>query len=283
VTDPKAMVLTGEGINCDFETAYALRVAGFSVRRVHINELIAGKEELANYHLLAFPGGFSFGDDLGAGQAFAVKFLNAFVNGTKLFDELLDFIHAGNLVIGICNGFQILVKMGLLPAVQDNYGNQQSTLLPNDSARFENRWVRLLVNEHSPCVFTKGLTRLELVCRHGEGKFWPSDHSILEHMERNEQIVMRYCDERWRPTQRYPYNPNGSIRAIAGICNERGTILGMMPHPEAFIHFTNHPQWTRSLSMLRQRLPCKSLAAQSMPADGIKIFKNAYDYIKKYC
>ncbi len=269
----KALVLSGEGINCDYETALAFSLAGAESKRVHINDLIAGWEKLEEFHIIAFPGGFSFGDHLGAGKALANKIKNAFSQGTKLFDGLKDFIENGRLVIGICNGFQVLVKLGLLPALKAQ-GNQEVSLFFNDSARFEDRWVKLKVNKTN-CVFTRGIERIDLPCRHAEGKF-VADRKTINELWKNSLVVMQYADDSYNPSYRYPLNPNGSIDAIAGICDKTGRVFGLMPHPEAFLFFENHPQWTR--------LRNKFINIDEMPkkGDGQKIFENAVDYIKMH-
>lgn len=263
---PKAIVLTGEGINCDLETMQACEKAGALTKRVHINDLIANSKALEDSHLLAIPGGFSFGDDLGAGRAFANKLVHAVGEQGKLFDSLTEFIEGGKAVIGICNGFQILVKSGLLPALNGNYGEQQVTIFFNDSGRFEDRWVKTRVLE-TDCIFTNQINSLDLPCRHGEGKFI-APQKTLKKLWNKKLIVMQYADINNEPTLNYPQNPNGSMDAIAGICNEKGNVLGLMPHPEAFLFSTNHPQWLRK-----------------KPVDwrgrGLMVFENAVNYVKK--
>ena len=170
------------------------------------------------------------------------------------------------MIIGICNGFQLLVKLGLLPGFGGNYDQRLTSLTYNDSGRFEDRWVKLKINTNSPCVFTKGLETLYLPVRHGEGKFVTKDEEVLERLKQNQQIVCQYVDPKTgTPTQVYPYNPNGSLEAIAGICDETGRIFGLMPHPEAYNHFTNHPRWRRGEEDLL----------------GLVIFKNAVAYIRE--
>lgn len=256
VKKPKVCVLTGFGINCDYETAHAFNLAGADAERVHLNDLIDGKKNLNDYHILVFPGGFSFGDDIASGKVLASKFK------THLWDDLKTFVDSGKLVMGICNGFQIITKMGLLP---EPTGVQSATLTHNDSGQFEDRWVNLSVNKKSPCVFTKGMDKIPLPIRHGEGKFIARDAIMLRELEKQNLVVLRYADSNGRQTQKYPENPNGSINAIAGVCDKTGRIFGLMPHPEAFCHPTNHPQWTR---------------AKTLPKDGagLQIFKNAVNY-----
>lgn len=238
----RVLVLTGFGINCDMETAHAFNLAGAQADRVHLNDLIFRQKKLEDYHILALPGGFSFGDDIASGKILANKIRY------NLQDDLSHFISEGKLIIGICNGFQAMVKMGLLPAINGNYREQESTLTFNDSGRFEDRWVYLAGNPESPCVFTRGIERLYLPVRHGEGKFIPRDADILKIIEKKQQIALHYCDPNYQTTMNYPFNPNGSVASIAGICDQSGRIFGLMPHPEAFSDLTNHPRWTRGES-----------------------------------
>ncbi|MCE8425869.1 MAG: phosphoribosylformylglycinamidine synthase I [Candidatus Methanoperedens sp.] len=255
---PKVLVLTGYGINCDIETQHAFRVAGADADRVHLKDLIDGTKKLSEYHILAFPGGFSFGDDIASGKVLAnmIKY--------NLYDQVLEFIDAGKLIIGICNGFQAMVKMGLLPAFKGDFKKQEVTLTFNDSGRFEDRWVHLKSNPDSKCVFTKGVKNIYLPVRHGEGKFVIKDDEILTQLKKGNHIVFQYVDMEGKFAG-YPHNPNGSIENIAGISDETGRVFGMMPHPEAFQHRTNHPAWTR------EKLPEEGA--------GIAIFRNSINYV----
>jgi phosphoribosylformylglycinamidine synthase subunit PurQ / glutaminase len=272
----KALVLTGYGLNCDYETDYALRLAGADSRRVHINELIAGRGEaqgirLADYHILVFGGGFSWADDHGAGVLMAVKMKN------HLGAELDRFVHDGNLIIGICNGFQALVNLGLLPGFGAAYRERSVAVTYNDSGNFIDAWVRLTVSPDSPCVFTKGISTIELPVRHGEGKFYAAPKT-LEQLFAAHQVVLQYADDRGKTADGvWPFNPNGSLHDIAGICDATGRVFGLMPHPEAYNHVTNHPDWTRMK---------ESLARQGKPMDqkegeGIRVFRNAVDYLRR--
>ncbi len=266
----KAIVITGNGTNCETEMAHACRLAGFDTAEiVHISELLCGTKRLDDYHFLNLPGGFLDGDDLGSAKAGANRILHAPVAGSqeKLFTQFTRFIAAGKLILGVCNGFQLLVKLGMLPGFDGHYDRQTATLAFNDSGRFEDRWVHLRADAASPCVFTKGLKGLALPVRHGEGKFVPLDEEILGRLHREHLICLQYSDERSeRATSDYPANPNGSVDAIAGICNETGRIFGMMPHPEAFLHRTNHPRWTR------EELPEEGA--------GLAIFRNAAAFLR---
>jgi phosphoribosylformylglycinamidine synthase I len=263
-----AIVLAGNGTNCEMETAYACRMAGFPVVDiVTIWELVAGDASLDSYDFLCLPGGFLDGDDLGSAKAQANRLLHTVVKktDTPLFAQFTAFIQGGKLILGICNGFQLLVKLGLLPGTSGGF-TQQVTLTNNDSGRFEDRWVWLKANPASPCIFTKGISSLYLPVRHGEGKFVARDREVLDALRNQNQIVLSYVDpDTQAPTMKYPDNPNGSQLSIAGICSPSGRLLGLMPHPEAFLHRTNHPRWSR----------------EDLPEEGMgpQLFRNAYNYI----
>ncbi len=257
---PKALVLTGYGINCDIETQHAFKLAGARAQRVHINDLINGKERLSDYHILSFPGGFSFGDDIASGKVLAnmVKY--------NIGEQIQEFIDSGKLILGICNGFQAMVKMGLLPGFNEDYATQEVTLTYNDSGRFEDRWVHLKANKISNCMFTKEIENIYLPVRHGEGKFVAKNPQVLEKLVKGNHIVFQYVDTEGKAAG-YPHNPNGSVNNIAAICDKTGRVFGMMPHPEAFQHRTNHPGWTR------EELPEEGA--------GIAIFRNGVEYAMK--
>ncbi|HSR13560.1 MAG TPA: phosphoribosylformylglycinamidine synthase subunit PurQ, partial [Thermodesulfobacteriota bacterium] len=189
-------------------------------------------------------------------------------SGEALEEAVLRFIREGKLILGVCNGFQLMVKAGLLPALGRTYGRQAVTLTFNDSGRFEDRWVYLKVNPQSPCVFTAGLKGLYLPVRHGEGKFIPGDQSVLAEMTGKNLISLQYSDPAWGgPTMDYPLNPNGAVSAVAGISDETGRLFGLMPHPEAYLYRENHPRWTR-----------EDLPEEGM---GLAIFRNAVEYVRK--
>jgi phosphoribosylformylglycinamidine synthase I len=271
---PRALVLTGYGLNCDWETAYALELAGAAAHRVHINQLILGERvgglvRLEDYQILVFIGGFSWGDDHGAGVLLATRLLY------NIGEEILGFIKAGKLVIGICNGFQALVNLGLLPGFSGDYRTRQVALLGNDCGNFRDQWVHLRVNPASPCIFTRGFERLELPVRHGEGKFY-AERPVIERLLASNQIALRYADSNGEPAAgRFPENPNGSLEDIAGICDATGRVFGLMPHPEAFNHWTNHPDWPRLKEYYRRRRePCPEEGA------GVQVFRNAVNYFK---
>jgi phosphoribosylformylglycinamidine synthase len=255
---PKALVLCAAGTNCDRETVYALYLAGADPIRARTGTLRDSPlwEEV---QILVIPGGFSYGDDLSAGKVWAQELR------LRLRDGLERFHRRGGLILGICNGFQVLVKAGVLPG-DDFLGEQRScTLALNDSRRFECRWVELRADPHAPCVFTRGIERLELPVAHGEGKFVVSDPSTLDDLERRHQFALCYARE-GAVGAGYPYNPNGSVRDVAGLTDRSGRILGLMPHPERFVDRFQHPCWSR-----------KPLDLQ---AEGVKIFKNAVDYFR---
>ncbi len=271
MTSVRAIVLTGYGLNCDYETGHALRLAGAEAHLIHINEAIS-KENLDFFHILVFGGGFSWADDHGAGVLLAAKLRN------NIGGHILRFVERGNLVIGICNGFQVLVNLGLLPGFDGNYSERSIAVTYNDSGNFIDTWVRLKVNRESPCVFTREIETLELPVRHGEGKF-VSEPKDLQRLMATGQVVMRYADEAGKPAEgRRPENPNGSLMDIAGICDPTGRIFGLMPHPEAFHHVTNHPDWTRQRELLARtgkRFPNEE-------GDGVIIFRNAVEYAREH-
>ena len=272
----RAIILTGYGLNCDYETDFALRKAGAETDLVHINELIGAigsdsEISLSDYHILVFGGGFAWADDHGAGVLLATKMKY------NLGDEIEKFIDDGKLVLGICNGFQSLVNFGLLPAFNENYQERRVALTYNDTGNFIDAWVNLKINGDAPCVFTKGISSLELPVRHGEGKFYASEDDI-QRLIGNNQVVAFYADEKGNPSQgQWPQNPNGSLYDIAGICDSTGRIFGLMPHPEGFHHFTNHPDWTRK----KDEAIRKGEKIESEDGDGLLIFKNAVEYFMK--
>ncbi len=267
----KAIVTTGYGTNCEVEMAHACKIAGADqVDIVHLSDLLDGSVRLMDYHFLNLPGGFLDGDNLGAAQAGANRLRHAIVAGTgkTLLEHIIEFIKNGGLILGVCNGFQLMVKTGLLPGFNEDYTSRLVSLTYNDSGRFEDRWVTLRVLPNTKCIFTKDIDYIELPVRHGEGKFISKSQEILDRLQENGQIVFQYIDPNsGEPTQDYPLNPNGSQMAIAGICDQTGRLFGLMPHPEGFTHATNHPLWTR-----------KTLEKEE--GAGVKLFKNAIEYIR---
>ncbi len=254
---PKALVLRAAGTNCDRETAFALARAGFDAERVHVFRLMENPAALDEYQFLVVPGGFSYGDDVAAGNILANQMLH------RLADALNAFLSADKLALGVCNGFQVMLKSGLLPwgrvapsAVRD------ATLAWNDSGRFEDRWVHLRCDADR-CVFLPKGEAISLPIAHGEGKFVCRTDETLTRLRAGGQIALRYVDAEGRTGRPYPINPNGSVDDVAGVCDPSGRVLGLMPHPERYVDPTHHPQWTR-------RRPDR--------ADGQVFFDNAFAY-----
>lgn len=262
-----ALVITGYGTNSQRETAHTAILAGCDRADTrHFSEIVSGECNILDYQFLIFPGGFLDGDDLGAAQAAAMRwrYLKT-ARGTPLLEELRQFLARGGLVLGICNGFQLLVKIGLLPALAGMEFDRQASLAPNESGKYEDRWVYLRPNPACNCVFTRNLPQLHLPVRHGEGRFTASGE-IITLLQRKNLIALQYADpQTGLPTQVYPWNPNGSPLGIAGITDPSGHILGLMPHPEAFHHVTNHPGWTRG----------------ELNAPGTMLFVNAVNYLRE--
>jgi len=236
VKRPKVLILRSPGTNCDVETANAFELAEGEPELIHVNELRTGRKKLADYAIVVLPGGFSYGDDVSAGRVLA--------NEVRLhLKDLRSFIRSGRPVLGVCNGFQVLVKAGVLP--QTKTDEQIASFTYNDSNRFESRWVRLRINTHSNCIFTKGLPEMiELPVAHGEGKFVVKSPKVLDDLKRTNAIALRYVNEGGEVAG-YPYNPNGSVFGIAALTNPLGNCMGIMPHPERFITRWHHPNWTR--------------------------------------
>lgn len=258
MAQPKALILRTAGTNCDIESAFAAEQAGFKADRVHINRLASGEVKIDDYSFIFIPGGFSYGDDVAAGKIMALE-LNR-----RLGDALLRFEERGKLVLGVCNGFQVLIKSGLIPFRVTAPGEMRATLTDNDSGKFEDRWVHLQIEPSTTCIFTRNMKeQIELPVAHGEGKFLLKNPDDLQELEANGQVVLRYVSpDGGEPV--YPEDPNGSMGHIAGVCNKQGTIFGLMPHPERFLNRINHPRWTR------EELP--------QEGDGTGFFRNAFEY-----
>jgi phosphoribosylformylglycinamidine synthase len=266
VEQVRVLVLRTAGTNCDQETAFAFQSFGAKVDRIHINRLFDGDVKLEDYHILALPGGFSYGDDIEAGRVLANELR------IRLGNDINRFVEGGKLIIGICNGFQVLVKAGILPgSLTDDMKEKQNspvtaTLMTNDSAKFEDRWVYLKISGNSPWL--KGIKDIVYFpVAHAEGKFVPSDKQVLNRLKENNQIAFRYCSGEGAAVK-YPSNPNGSVDDIAGITDRTGRILGLMPHPERHFLFVHHPFWTR-------------LPRNSQHGDGAKIFENGIKYVQE--
>lgn len=249
-------ILRTDGTNCDEELAFAFSLAGGSPDFVHVNQLRSGEKKLSDYQILGIPGGFSYGDDVASGKILAIELLSF------LKQQISDFVSAKKPVIGICNGFQVLVRTGLLPL--SRLGDMHATLTNNDSGHFECRWIELTPTDNH-CIFTKGMkgTKLNLPIAHGEGKFYAGE-DILKEINKHNLTTLQYTAN-GKPTKTYPQNPNGSLHAIAGICDPSGLIFGMMPHPERFVTPYQHPNWRRQLIDKPHGLP---------------IFENAVNYAK---
>ncbi|MBU6427553.1 MAG: phosphoribosylformylglycinamidine synthase subunit PurQ [Cyanobacteria bacterium REEB65] len=261
----RALVLTGYGINCEQEMAHGYRLAGARVTVAHLSDVLEGEVNLDDFQILNFPGGFSFGDHLAAGRALADKLKS----NRSFWTKLKRFIKDGKFIWGVCNGFQVMTKLGLLPLVEGKLGDPEISLMPNDSARFEDRWVRLVVNPDSPCVFTKGLSEITLACRHDEGKIVARE-DVRDRFLNGGYVVMQYADDTGIPTEEYPYNPNGSEAGVAAICDDTGRIFGLMPHPESHLFFTNHPNWThKKIELFR-----KGTRTLPVEGEGMQLFHN---------
>lgn len=263
---PKVLVLTGYGINCEEETKFVFDTAGADAEIVHVNDLIDGLKKFSNYQIFAVPGGFAYGDDTGAGNALANKIKN------NLADDILSFALSDKLIIGICNGFQALVNLGVVPALDNDYRARSVALMHNKTARYECRWV-YVKTVSKKCVWTRDIDIIHLPVAHGEGNFY-TEPEVLEKIRKGDQIVFKYVNEDSRPAEgKFPISPNGALEDIAGICDPSGRILGMMPHPERFNSFTNEDGWTlKKEKLIREgkKLP--------VLGDGVKLFKNAVSY-----
>ncbi len=264
---PRVLVLTGYGINCDDETQHAFEKAGAIAHVVHINDIISSPQFLHGYQIFVFPGGFSYGDDTGSGKALANRIKN------NLIDSFKKFIERDTLVLGICNGFQVMVNIGLVPNLEQELGKAEVSLEHNISSRYECRWVALRVEGESSSIFIAGIEELRLPVAHGEGSFYaPPD--ILNSIEEENLVVMRYVlPDGSAANGSFPYNPNGSVNDIAAICDRSGRLMGMMPHPERNILFTQRDDWTS----IREE---KRRSGKSIPeeGEGLQIFRNAVKY-----
>jgi phosphoribosylformylglycinamidine (FGAM) synthase-like amidotransferase family enzyme len=269
----KSLVVTGFGINCEEEMAAANRLAGAEADIVHLNEVFRERVSIHDYDILNFPGGFSFGDDLGSAKVLGNKIkFKKMDSGKVLIDELEKFLTGGKFMIGVCNGFQALVKMGLLPNVGGNY-EQEVTLTYNASGKFEDRWITCGVNDQSKTPFLKGIQSIDLPVRHGEGKLVFRDDAIRQVLVGQNLNCMSYADRNGNPTSEYPFNPNGSELNCAGLTDPSGQVFGLMPHPEAYLSFYNHPNWGK-----RKR----ENPDFSEDGEGLQIFKNIVEHIRSY-
>jgi len=256
MAEVKAIVLRAAGINCDVETQYALELAGAKAQRVHINRIIENKSLLDEFQMIVLPGGFSYGDDVAAGKILANQIVH------HLFEPIQRFIEQGKLVLGICNGFQVLVKTGILPGEGPVEQPREVTITDNDSGKFEDRWV-YLSPQTERCVFIEPGRQIYLPIAHAEGKIVTKDQAILDKLKSEGHLAFKYVDENGREGD-YPVNPNGSVDSVAGLTDTTGRVLGLMPHPERFVRRTQHPRWTR---------------LAGLDSDGMTIFNNAVKHI----
>ncbi len=256
-TKVQVLVFSGYGLNCEEETAYAFERAGGNADIVHINDVIDKKVKLADYDILAFPGGFAYGDDTGSGKAYGNRVKN------HLWKPLMQFIESGKLVIGICNGFQILSQIGILPGA----------VTFNDSNRYTDRWVDLKAEGKSPWL--SGIESLSVPIAHGEGKY-VAPSKMLDELRRDKRVAFRYYKGEMSSYQNLPANPNGSMENIAGVLSYDGRVLGMMPHPDRNLFFLQRPDAQLQKEKLKR-------AGKKIPADsdGLQIFKNGIDFFSK--
>ncbi|MCF7792397.1 MAG: phosphoribosylformylglycinamidine synthase subunit PurQ [Candidatus Cloacimonetes bacterium] len=267
----KALIITGFGINCEEEMAAAYKLAGADTIICHLNDVFAGKISIQDFDVLNFPGGFAFGDDLGSGKVLSNKMkFKKMADGHQFMAEIKKFLDDGKFILGVCNGFQFLVKMGLLPDVSGSW-QQEVTLTRNNSAKFEDRWVYCKVNPENKTPFLHGIDILPVPVRHGEGKLIIKDGKIEKAIMEKDLNCLNYCDADGNVTDEYPLNPNGSALNCAGLTNDTGQVFGLMPHPEAFLSLYNHPNW----GQIKRNNP-----DISEDGEGLKIFRNIVEYIE---
>lgn len=261
---PKVLVLTGYGLNTEMETKYSFELAGADAEIVHVNDVVSKHKQLIDYQIIAFTGGFSYGDDTGSGNALANRIRN------HIWDQLQEFIHGNGLVIGICNGFQVVTNLGLMPALEKKYGEKQVALLHNDNARYTVRWVDIECFGNSPWV--KGISKLPVPIAHGEGKFFAESNAMQQLKDQN-LIAAKYVAGEMCAYQNLSANPNGALEDIAGITDVTGRFFGLMPHPERAVDFTHLPNWPL---LKEQYLREGKQLPQYAPA--LQIFKNGVEY-----
>jgi len=268
----RTLIITGFGINCEEEMAAAYKLAGAVAVIYHLNDFFNGIVSIHDFDILNFPGGFSYGDDLGSGKVLANKMKYKKMDSSNtLLEEIKIFLNDGKFILGICNGFQFLVKMGLLPNTKGNF-DQEVTLTRNNSAKYEDRWIHLKKNLKCQSPFLKDIDILPCPVRHGEGKLIIKDETIRAEIIKQNLNAFSYCDVDGNITSEYPLNPNGADLDCAALTDSSGQVLGMMPHPEAFLSLYNHPNW----GQMKRKNP-----NISEDGDGLKIFKNIVEYIKK--
>jgi len=262
---PRILIITGHGVNCEAESRYMWEKAGANASFLHLHDLLDHPSSLHDFDGLMLIGGFSYGDHMGSGQVMSQRLRH------HVRDDFLRFIDREKLILGVCNGFQVMVKLGLLPGLDGRYFDQRIALMPNDCGRFQNFWVELQFESESPCIFTRGIHSMSLPIRHGEGKIFTLEKETIEAIEMARCITCRYVDPVSRvPTMQFPYNPNGSLHAIAGLNDPSGRIFGLMPHPEAYVYPENHPKW--DFQRRRGEAPKEGL--------GLALFRNAVEYLR---
>ena len=255
---PRCLVLSGFGLNSEMELAHAFSLAGANSKIVHFSDISSGEEKLENYQIFAIPGGWSYADDISSGRVLANKLKSTFRS------QFESFVSSGKPMLGICNGFQVLAKLGALPNLSLSF-SQEATLASNASGRFEDRWVRLKPQK-SACKYFEGVEFIGCPVRHGEGRFICRDNSVLSRIEKQGQVALKYVDENMKEGG-YPVNPNGAVKNIAAVCDTTGKILGMMPHPECSVYRTQFPRWTAGISYEK---------------NSIRFFGNIVDEARKY-
>ena len=271
MTTVKSLVITGFGINCEEEMAAAYQLAGAQAEIVHLNEILLGQVSIHDYDIINFPGGFSFGDDLASGKVVANKIkFKKLPFGKVLLDEIKQFLEDGKYVLGVCNGFQMLVRMGLLPNTNMDF-EAESTLSNNNSGKFEDRWVYCKVNAATKTPFLKDMDVIALPARHGEGKLIFKDEATQNTVIEGGLNCLAYCTVEGVETAAYPANPNGADLNCAGLTNPTGQVFGLMPHPEAYLSLYNHPNW----GQIKRQNP-----EVSEDGEGLQIFRNIVAHIK---
>jgi phosphoribosylformylglycinamidine synthase len=259
--NPRTLILRTAGVNCDAETAHAFEMAGSTTKSIHVNRLLENPNLLGDFQIIAIPGGFSYGDDIAAGRIFANQIAH------HLHDAFHDFRDAGKPIIGICNGFQVLVKTDLLPGELAGKSGQTCTLTNNDCGRFVDRWIRV-ASRSRKCIWTANLDPIDLPVAHGEGKFVPASEQVRRALWDNDQVALVYVKpDDTTPNGEFPFNPNGSTDDIAGVCDASGLVFGLMPHPERHVSPLQHPAWTR-------------LAKLPEEGAGLKVFRNAVAHVR---
>ena len=265
---PQVLIMSGYGINSEEESKLAFQRAGAVVEIIHVNDLIAGERKMSDYQIFMIPGGFSYGDDTGAGNAYANRIKH------NLGEQLQKYMQQDKLVLGVCNGFQVLVNLGLLPGFASDYTQRKIALMANTSAHVECRWVQIKAVSKK-CMWLGGLDTLHVPIAHGEGRF-TTDPDTLKQLKANQQIAFQYVTESGELARgKFPTNPNGALDDIAGICDERGKVLGLMPHPERSLAFYNEEGWTLKKEELLR-------SGQELPTVGIgqKLFDNGVQYFQ---